>query len=120
MCSFMVEMEDMKVLNTLREVCAELRVSRRAVQGYEKWGLLAPSGRNKYGYLLYDQQAKERIRTIRFYQQAGLALKDIKKLLDAPSEEKKAVLQARLVQLERVWQEQEQLIRQLRAHIESL
>ena len=38
----------MHELNTLREVCDLLGVSRRAVQGYEKVGLVEPSGRNKY------------------------------------------------------------------------
>ena len=76
--------EDMKVQNTLRELCAELRVSRRAVQGYEKWGLLAPTGRNKYGHLLYDQNAKERVKTIRFYQRAGFALKENQRITGRP------------------------------------
>ena len=57
--------------HTLREICAQLGVSHRTVQGYEKWGLLAPTGKNKYGYLLYDQLAVEKIKTIRFYQLAG-------------------------------------------------
>lgn len=112
--------EDMKVQNTLRELCAELRVSRRAVQGYEKWGLLAPTGRNKYGHLLYDQNAKERVKTIRFYQRVGFTLKEIKELLDAPREVKKAAFQVRVLQLEEEHREQELLIEQVKAYIEKL
>ena len=82
--------EDVKVQNTLREICAELGVSRRAVQGYEKLGLLAPAGRNKYGHLLDDQNAKERVKTIRFYQRSGFALKEIKEY--SPGELQKALL----------------------------
>ena len=51
--------EEMKMQQTLRQVCTELNVSRRAVQGYEKAGLVAPSGKNKYGYLLYGEEARE-------------------------------------------------------------
>ena len=56
---------------TLRQLCAELKVSRRAVQGYEKAGLVAPAGKNKYGHLLYGEPERERIRLIRFYQELG-------------------------------------------------
>lgn len=34
---------------TLREVCNKTGVSRRAIQGYEKVGLVLSSGKNKYG-----------------------------------------------------------------------
>lgn len=33
---------------TLREVCESANVSRRAVQGYEKAGLVSASGKNTY------------------------------------------------------------------------
>ena len=39
---------------TLRELCDSLGVSRRAVQGYEKAGLVSPEGKNERGYLLYS------------------------------------------------------------------
>ena len=110
----------MKVQNTLREICADLHISRRTVQGYEKLGLVTATSRNKYGHLLYDQLAKERIGTIRFYQRAGFALKEIKSLIDAPASIKKAAFQARLLQLEQEQWEQALLIQQLKAHIENL
>ena len=106
--------------HTLREICTQLGISRRTVQGYEKWELLSPTGRNKYGHLLYDEQAKERIRTIRFYQRAGFALKDLKDLLDAPNEVKKEAFQARVLELEKEHREQKQLIRQVRLYLENL
>ena len=53
--------EEMKMEKTLRQVCTELKVSRRAVQGYEKAGLVAASGKNKYGHLLYGEPERERI-----------------------------------------------------------
>lgn len=41
---------------TLRELCDSLGVSRRAVQGYEKAGLVSPEGKNERGYLLYSEE----------------------------------------------------------------
>lgn len=48
-----------------REICETLGVSRRALQGYEKAGLVTASGRNKYGHLLYDKDAEMRIAQIK-------------------------------------------------------
>ena len=68
---------------TLREICETLGVSRRALQGYEKAGLVASTGRNKYGHLLYDEKARERIAEIKFYQQLGFSIKEISDIIDA-------------------------------------
>lgn len=46
---------------TLHEVCETFGVTRRAVQGYEKARLVAASGKNERGYLLYDKKCQERI-----------------------------------------------------------
>lgn len=51
-------------MKTLKEVCTELGVSRRAIQGYEAVGLVKATRKNKYGYLLYNQYAQERIERI--------------------------------------------------------
>lgn len=67
---------------TLREVCGEMGVSRRAVQGYEKAALVAATGRNDRGHLLYDTAAQERIRRIKLYQDMGFSLKQIKLIID--------------------------------------
>ena len=105
---------------TLRQVCAELNVSRRAVQGYEKAGLVAPSGRNKYGHLLYGEPERERIRLIRFYQQPGFQRKEIKHILDAPDPIKKAALQAKVAKLEAEHTRLRELIQQAKEYIAAL
>lgn len=71
---------------TLKEVCENLGVTRRAVQGYEKAGLVSCSGKNKYGYLLYDELAIEKIRIIKRYQDFGFTIREIKELLVASDE----------------------------------
>lgn len=70
---------------TLQEVCRELEVTRRAIQGYEKAGLVSATNRNKYGHLLYDETAQQRIKQIRLYQQFGFSIREIKELIDAPN-----------------------------------
>lgn len=70
---------------TLREICETLGVSRRALQGYEKAGLVTATGRNKYGHLLYDDDARVRIEKIKFYQQLGFSIKEISDIIDAPN-----------------------------------
>ena len=69
---------------TLREVCVKYEVSRRAVQGYEKAGLVKATGKNKMGHLLYDAATQERIGTISMYQKMGFSIKEIKVIIDAP------------------------------------
>lgn len=71
---------------TLREVCNRVGVSRRAIQGYEKIGLVASSGKNKYGYLLYDEAEVEKIRRIKQYQDFGFKVNEIVVLMDATDE----------------------------------
>lgn len=106
--------------HTLRQICAELNVSRRAVQGYEKYGLVAPAGKNKYGHLLYGESERERIRLVRFYQQLGFPLKEIKALLDADASVKKAAVQAKVAKLEADNKHLRDLIRQAKEYIAAL
>lgn len=72
---------------TLKEVCELLNVSRRQVQGYEGAHMVSATDRNKYGYLLYNEDAVERIRYIKQHQNFGFALKEIKEMLMMPEKE---------------------------------
>ena len=84
---------------TLREICLHTDVTRRAVQGYERAGLVSASGKNERGYLLYDGYSQERIKKIRFYQQLGFTIKEIKDVIDAPSDVLKAAIEKRIEEL---------------------
>ncbi|MCM1107179.1 MAG: MerR family transcriptional regulator [Blautia sp.] len=85
---------------TLREICDTVKVSRRAVQGYEKAGLVSASGKNRYGYLIYDVHSQERIRKIKLFQELGFSLKEIKDIIDAPNPVLRAALEKRVEELQ--------------------
>lgn len=71
---------------TLREVCNMVGVTRRAVQWYERAGLVNSIGKNKYGHLLYDGEMVKKIKTIKLYQNFGFNVKDIKVLFEVSDE----------------------------------
>lgn len=81
---------------TLRELCDSLGVTRRAVQGYEKAGLVCAVDKNERGYLLYNEEAQIKIGQIKLYQQFGFTIKEIQYLLDAPKCELKKALEVQV------------------------
>ena len=62
---------------SLSKVCKMYGFTRRVIQGYEKEGLIKHTGRNKYGYLLYDEEEVKKIAYIRYLQINGLSLRKI-------------------------------------------
>ena len=95
---------------TLREICETLEVSRRTIQGYEKAGLVAATGRNKYGHLLYDDTAKVRIAQTKFCQQLGFTIKEITVIIDAPNVVLKSALEQQVQKLRKEKTEINELI----------
>lgn len=68
-------------MKTLNEVVETVGLTRRAIQEYEKTGLAdKPTITNKYGYLLYDTPAIERLWQLRFYKELGYNMTEIDKL----------------------------------------
>ena len=97
---------------TLRELCDSLGVSRRAVQGYEKVGLVSAAGKNERGYLLYNEDAQKRIDQIRLYQQFGFTIKEIKWLINTASKQEfKNALERQIEKMKEEKREMEQLIK---------
>ena len=86
---------------TLREVCQNLGVSRRAVQGYEKAKLVSASRKTDSGYLLYNAASRERIKQIKLFQDMGFTIKEIAAIIDAPDDIKRTAL---IVQKEKLAQ----------------
>ena len=105
---------------TLSEVCSALEVSRRAVQGYENAGLVSATGKNKYGHLLYDEEAQRRIKQIRLLQQLGFRVKEIKDIIDAPAEEVAEAIKRQIEQMDDIIRQKEDAVRQAREWIKKL
>lgn len=110
----------MKETKTLSEVCSVLEVSRRAVQGYENAGLVSATGKNKYGHLLYDEDAQRRIKQIRLLQQLGFRVKEIKDIIDAPSEVAAEAIKRQIEQMDDIIRQKEEAVRQAREWIKKL
>ena len=105
---------------TLSEVCSVLEVSRRAVQGYENAGLVSATGKNKYGHLLYDEEAQWRIKQIRLLQQLGFRVKEIKDIIDAPDEVAAEAIKRQIEQMDDIIRQKEDAVRQAREWIKKL
>ena len=107
-------------MKLLKEVCSELGVSRRAVQGYEAAGLVKATRKNKYGYLMYNQHAQERIELIKFFQELGFSIREISELIDAPREVLKLKLEEQVLKLAEELDRKALTIQKARALIEEL
>lgn len=107
-------------IKTLNEMCAALHVTRRAVQGYEKQGLVSPTAKNKYGYLLYDEETQARVQMIKRYQDYGFRIKEIGPLLNASNAELAAELREKREQLVRWKIRAETLIEEITQQINNL
>jgi len=83
----------------LREVCNAVGVTRRAVQGYERAGLVSATCRNERGYLLYDEEELEKIKKIKLFQEMGFTVREICELDHAPNHVLKAALEIRVKKL---------------------
>ena len=104
---------------SLSEVCSVLEVSRRAVQGYENAGLVSATGKNKYGHLLYDEEAQWRIKQIRLLQQLGFKVKEIKEIIDAPDEVLRKAVERQIESLKAEIEYKEEIIRQAKKMVNT-
>ena len=85
---------------TVSALARRCGVSRTAVLYYESRGLLKAGHRTASNYRIYGDRELERLRMIRVYRDAGLALADIRLLLDNSGTDATAVLRRRLVELD--------------------
>lgn len=107
-------------LISLREMCELLNVSRRSIQCYEKAGLMKATSKNKYGHLLYDEKTVNRAEKIRFLQQLGFKLREVKEIIDASDDVMKESIRKRVEELEVEQSRLNQLIQEAIEYIESL
>jgi len=84
---------------TVTRLARECKLSRSTVLYYESIGLLRRPRRSDGNYRVYTAQDLDRLRQICVYRDAGLALADIRAVLDARDGDAAAVLRRRMVEL---------------------
>ena len=94
-------MADRKSEFTVGRLGRAFGLSRSTLLYYDTIGLLPPSGRSASNYRVYTAEDAERLKQICTYREAGLPLKDIAELLDAPDDEPVGILEKQLEALGR-------------------
>ena len=98
-------------MKTVTKAADIVGLTVRMIQEYEKYGVaIKPTERNKYGYLMYDDDAIDRLWQIRFYRELGYDKKAIKAVFDDPCYDFSTTLETQVKQLEQKRQEIDNLI----------
>lgn len=115
---------------TVAAVAAAAGVNPQTVRYYERLGLLAAPPRTPGGYRVYDDDAAQRLRTIKASQRFGLRLSQIKRLLsrtdaagDPPCDDIDATLRHRIdelsTEIDRLAGLRDDLVRVTKLHTDS-
>ena len=86
---------------SLRQIREKTGISRKAIQGYEKHGLIKASGKDRYGHLLYEEAALRKIIRIRFFQKLDFTVSQIATFIDLPDEALMKILGGRKDELKK-------------------
>lgn len=90
-------------MRTVHEVSRLTGVSIRALQYYDRIGLLRPAGHTEAGYRLYDDEALKKLQQILLYRELEFSLKDIRMIMENPKFDRGKALdqQIHLLELKR-------------------
>ena len=84
---------------TVHEVSKRTGVSIRALQYYDKIGLLPPAEYTQAGYRLYDDAALERLQQILLFREMEFSLKEIQAILQSPDFDRDRALEQQIALL---------------------
>ena len=84
---------------TVGRLAKKFNLSRSTLLYYDSIGLLTPARRGSGEYRQYSENEADRLAAICQYREAGLSLKDIKRVLDSSGGDLKTVLERRLSEL---------------------
>ncbi len=84
---------------TVNEVSKLTGVSIRALQYYDKIGLLKPAEYSESGYRLYDDAALGKLQQILLYKELEFPLKDIKRIMDSSDFDRNRALEHQITLL---------------------
>lgn len=85
---------------TVNEVSKLTGVSIRALQYYDKIGLLHPTDYTESGYRLYDDTALETLQQILLFRELEFPLKKIKEIISAPNFDRNKALEQQITMLQ--------------------
>ena len=85
---------------TIKQLADLANVSRRTLRYYDQIDLLKPTAVADNNYRYYDQTAVLRLQQIRFYQELGFSLDDIRTMLDKPDFDARQSLQTQKAALQ--------------------
>lgn len=97
--------------HTVKQVARLSGVSIRTLHHYDEIGLLKPASVGANSYRYYGREELLRLQQILFHRELGLALEDIRRLLDAPGFDRIAALKAHRTKLLADAQRYRQLVR---------
>ena len=98
-------------MRTITKVVKIVGLSRRMIQEYENAGVaIKPPKRNKYGYLIYDDDCMNRLWQIRFYKEIGYKKDEMLAIFQSPDYNNAEVLDTQIKLLEQKKREIENLI----------
>lgn len=86
---------------TVGSLARKFGLSRSTLLYYDAIGLLCPEGHEKGDYRRYSERDRQRLEQILRYRQAGIALKEIARILEAPASGAREVLERRFADLGR-------------------
>lgn len=86
-------------MRTVNEVSKLTGVSIRALQYYDKIGLLKPTKYTESGYRLYDDTALERLQQILLFRELEFPLKEISEIISRPDFDKNQALEQQITLL---------------------
>ena len=102
-------------MKTVHEVSKLTGVSIRALQYYDKIGLLKPADYTEAGYRLYDEEQLEMLQQILFFRELEFPLKEIKKIIQSSAFDKDKALEQQIELLTLKKEHLEKLIRLARS-----
>lgn len=95
---------------SLHELCRMSGVTRKALRIYDEMGLVSPMERGEGEYRYYDETAVTRLYEVLAFKEMGFALREIQRLLDDPTFDRRSVIENQIEELERQKAKYEALI----------
>lgn len=104
---------------TIGELADLAGVTRKTLRHYDKIGLLQPQTLSEAGYRLYGQAEVDLLQQILFFKEMGLALAEIRSLVQAPDYQVVATLKAHLTYLSKERRRIDRLIETVQTTIKA-